>query len=561
MTSTRLLSIFLVAGAGLVPVPVMSQPVQGAYSICDSRSAGTITYEEIVEKYADPDSRFAVLEGEDGIRLHFKDEGSGPAILLVHSSSGDLKDWDGWAEVLKENYRVVRLDLPGFGLTGQIPSGNYSIDRYLTLVDALMDELDIDRFAIAGASYGGLVAFRYAGTRTDRVSALVLMNSAGIQFGRRRSAEELLLDRTRDFTPRVTERETLESALNDMINDPAKVTPELVTRKTDYANVVGRDCEGYVATRLYERGNPLRVLGHVQAPSLVLWGGANKALSLSTADAFADALENAPVVEKIIYHGGGHLLNIERPRKTGEDVKTFLDRYVASDSNSVTADTETTVAIEAGAWTARDSEFWQDSIGWWASDNTYLDSQLEPKIASYQSIVHIEEEAGRVVETTYKFYPPGESSKHYSGGRVGNDQGVELITVSTMQVLADNESAETISVSPAIVSQPGQMVTTPLSSTVALQRKLQPGSGLADYHTIITLPTPDRRYTAMFGIYTGVENEDVLAGDLRGLALFASKRITAGEVQELRSRLRRLNSVGAIVSGDAQGETVVEIVD
>ena len=337
MISTRVLSILLIAGTGLVPVPVLSQPNQGSYSLCDSSSAGTITYEEAVEKYADPDSRFVVLEGEDGIRLHYKDEGSGPAILLVHGSSGDLKDWNGWVKVLKENYRVVRLELPGFGLTGQVPSGNYSVDRYLTLVDALMDNLEIDRFAIAGVSFGGLVAFRYAGTRTDRVSALVLMNSAGIQFGRRRSAEELLLDRTRDFTPRVMERESLESVLNDLINDPAKVTPELVTRKTDYWNVVGRDCEGYVANRLYERGNPLRVLGHVRAPSLVLWGGANKGLSPSTVDAFVDALKNASVVEKIVYDGGGHFLNVERPRETGEDVKAFLDRYVANGSTSATA--------------------------------------------------------------------------------------------------------------------------------------------------------------------------------------------------------------------------------
>ncbi len=566
MINIRVLSIFLVIGAGLAPLAVLAQPDQGVYSLCDSRSAGTITYEEIVKKYADPDSKFAVLEGEDGIRLHYKDEGSGPAILLIHSSSGDLKDWDGWVQVLKKNYRIVRLDLPAFGLTGQVPSGNYSIDRYLTLVDALMDSLDIDRFAIAGVSYGGLVAFRYAGTRTDRVTALIVMNSAGIQFGKRVGAEKNLLDRTLDFTPRVMERERLEAVLNDIINDPAKVTPEFVQRKTDYANVVGRDCESYVATRLYERGDPMRVLAHVRAPSLVLWGGGNKALSLSTADAFADALVNAPVVEKIIYDGAGHLIHIEQPQKTGEDVKAFLDHYVANGSTSVTgnakAEAATHVADRAAGWTAADSPFWHDSIGWWASDNTYLDGQLEPKIAKYQSIVHIEEaEAGRVVETTYKFYPPGDFSRSFSGGRVGTDQGIELITVNTMQVLADDESLETVSVTPSMVSQSGRMVTTPLSSSVALQRKLEPESGLSDYQIVITQPTPNRRYTTVFGLYTGRENEDVSPGDLRGASLFAGRRITANEVEVLRSQFRALNSVGAIVSGDAQGQTVVEIVN
>ncbi|MEH6552282.1 MAG: alpha/beta hydrolase [Pseudomonadales bacterium] len=109
---------------------------QGVDSVSPSKllSAGTITYDEIVAKYADEGAKFAILEGKD--------------------------------------YRVVRLDLPAFGLTGSVPSGNYSIDRYLMLVDSLMDQLGIERFAIAGTSYGGLVAFRYAGTRTDRVPLL-----------------------------------------------------------------------------------------------------------------------------------------------------------------------------------------------------------------------------------------------------------------------------------------------------------------------------------------------------------------------------------------------------
>lgn len=291
-------------------------------------SAGNISYAEIVARYADSDSRFVVLEGKDGVRTHFKDEGSGPAILLIHSSLGDLKDWDGWVAALVDDYRVVRFDLPAFGLTGPVPSGNYSIDRYLMLVDSLMDHLGIDRFAIAGTSYGGLVAFRYAGTRTDRVTALILQNSAGIEYGGRGGTVERERDIGATFKPKRATRDMLSEALKMVINDPSKVTPDLVARKTDFANVVGRDWEAFVAGTMYERGKPERVLGHVRAPSLVLWGGSSKALSVSTAQAFADALSNAKVVEKIIYDGGGHLLHIERPEQTASDVKAFLDRQL-----------------------------------------------------------------------------------------------------------------------------------------------------------------------------------------------------------------------------------------
>ncbi len=288
-------------------------------------SAGTITWDEILAKYSDADSRFVVLEGADGIRVHYKDQGAGPAVLLIHSSFGDLKDWDPWVAVLSRSYRVVRLDLPAFGLTGPVPSGNYSIDRYLTLVDALMDHLGIERFAVVGASYGGLVAFRYAATRLERVQALVLANSAGVEYGGRGGTKERVRPAIREFKPEVRTTAATEAALNTVVNDPARITPEFVARKTDYANVIGRDREAFVATQMYERGNPERVLSHVRAPALVLWGGNSRGLSAETAQLFVDYMKNVKSARKIVYDGGGHLLHIERPDQTVADVKQFLD--------------------------------------------------------------------------------------------------------------------------------------------------------------------------------------------------------------------------------------------
>lgn len=308
----------LAAHAGLLEAKAGAEPA----------SAGTITYEEIVAKYADPDSRFVVLEGNDGINVHYKDRGSGPAVLLVHSSTGDLKDWDGWVEILEEDYRVVRFDLPAFGLTGPVPSGNYSIDRFLALVDSLMDHLGIDRFAIAGTSYGGLVAFRYAGTRTDRVTALVLQNSAGVEYGGRGGTTERVRDPSAEFVPKRYTTEEMGANLRYSVNDHGNITEELIRRKTDYWNVIGRDREGFIAMQMYERGNPQRVLARVRAPALVMWGGASRALSPETAQLFVDAMKNAESTEKIIFEGGGHFLHISRPQATGRAVKEFLDRKI-----------------------------------------------------------------------------------------------------------------------------------------------------------------------------------------------------------------------------------------
>jgi pimeloyl-ACP methyl ester carboxylesterase len=118
--------------------------------------------EAVIAEFSDSQSRFIDI---DGVNLHYKDQGSGPPLLLVHGTLGDLSDWDDWAALLAKRHRVLRVDLPGFGLSGPIASGNYSVDRMLALIDGFMDQVGAPRFAIAGISYGGLVAFRYAATR------------------------------------------------------------------------------------------------------------------------------------------------------------------------------------------------------------------------------------------------------------------------------------------------------------------------------------------------------------------------------------------------------------
>src|SRR5689334_21751187 len=75
-------------------------------------------------RWATGSSRFVDVEG---MQVHVRDEGAGQLILLLHGTSSSLHTWDGWAESLRRHYRVVRADLPAFGLTGPSPSRDYSI--------------------------------------------------------------------------------------------------------------------------------------------------------------------------------------------------------------------------------------------------------------------------------------------------------------------------------------------------------------------------------------------------------------------------------------------------
>jgi pimeloyl-ACP methyl ester carboxylesterase len=75
--------------------------------------------EALRARYAPPPSRFVRVGGMD---VHYRDEGTGPAVVLLHGMGGSLHTWDGWTAALHDSLRVLRVDLPGYGLTGPLPS-------------------------------------------------------------------------------------------------------------------------------------------------------------------------------------------------------------------------------------------------------------------------------------------------------------------------------------------------------------------------------------------------------------------------------------------------------
>lgn len=307
-------------------VSVMVCSLGLASTVTAQETTRTLSLDEVRAKYAAPTSKFVDIEG---INVHYRDEGKGPVVLLMHGTLGDLADWNEWAEVLKENFRVVRFDLPGFGLTSDIPNDNYSVARSHVLIDGLMDHLGAEKFAVVGISYGGMVMFRYAATRTERVTAMVLINSAGIQRGKRaapkkQDTSKAAKPKKNMFLSAEVLREDVEDFYRGYINDPARRTPELIQRKLDLLNVKGRNEVAIKAYKLYESGNPQRVLSHVKAPSLIMWGEGNQALDNKTAEAFIDALTHACSKKLITFKEGGHYINLERPYQTANVANEFL---------------------------------------------------------------------------------------------------------------------------------------------------------------------------------------------------------------------------------------------
>lgn len=282
-----------------------------------------LSQEYLLDRYASPESTFAYL---NRTLVHYRDEGRGPALLLIHGSLQDLYDWDAWTKTLSVSYRVVRLDLPGSGLTGRVGSGDYSIDNTMRTIDALMNRLGEKQFAIVGTSIGGVVAFRYAATRPERTSVLVLMNSAGVEWGN----EKIIPPQPQRYNESLTDkvsRKDLRTILNAVVPDPAKIPPGRLDRGLDYMRREGRQHEAAAMIGAYRRGEPAQMLGRIESPVLLLWGSTNRALDPTVADRFAELLVRSPAVEKLLVPGAGHWPHVEAPAESVTFVQTFLARY------------------------------------------------------------------------------------------------------------------------------------------------------------------------------------------------------------------------------------------
>lgn len=275
---------------------------------------------ELESKYLrSPDDYFDV----SGIRLHVRYDGpkDAPAVILLHGLGSSLHTWEPWAQRLSEAHRVVRYDLPGAGLTGPDPSGDYSDARGIQVLAALMDRLDIPRATIVGNSMGGRLAWMFAAQNPTRVDKLVLISpdgfeSPGFKYGKQPDVPAML-KLMRYLLPKAALRLNLEPAYAD----PARLTGETVTRYHDLLLAPGvRDAMlARLGQTVLQPPEPL--LSQISAPTLLLWGEKDAMIPIANAADYVKALPNATLVT---LPGLGHVPHEESPEVSLPAVDAFL---------------------------------------------------------------------------------------------------------------------------------------------------------------------------------------------------------------------------------------------
>ena len=283
-----------------------------------SQATPDLPVDQLTDKYANGASKFLEI---DGILVHYRDEGQGHPLLLLHGSGSSLHTWDGWVHELSSEFRLIRLDLPGFGLTGPRPDNDYSPQRYVSLLTSLLNHLNLDTCAIAGNSFGGEIAWVYALTHPHRINKLILIDAAGYPLESFPTAFQLaripVLNRALTF---ITPRSLVAKSLLQVYYDDNKVTEELIERHYDLTRRAGnRDALIARAQSLHE--NRAQQIESIQTPTLILWGEQDLWTPVEHGRRFHRDLLNSRL---IIYDEAGHVPMEELPEKTARDAREFL---------------------------------------------------------------------------------------------------------------------------------------------------------------------------------------------------------------------------------------------
>jgi pimeloyl-ACP methyl ester carboxylesterase len=278
-----------------------------------------------------PDKPRAALEAAypgdyrtvDGVRLRLRDTGSrdAPAVILLHGFGSSLDTWEPWAQALSARYRVIRIDLPGFGLTGPDPTGDYTDTRAMKILADLMDQLGVDRASLIGNSLGGRIVWNFAALNPERVTRIVLVSPDGFAspgFEYDKAPKVPLMMRA---LPYVAPRGLLRDSLAAAYARPEALSETTLTRYRDMMLAPG--VRPAILSRMGQviLHDPAPILARIRAPTLLLWGEKDGMIPISNA---ADYLRDIPNATLVRLPNLGHVPFEEDPEGSLAPVNLFL---------------------------------------------------------------------------------------------------------------------------------------------------------------------------------------------------------------------------------------------
>lgn len=288
-----------------------------------------IDAETLKERYTDSQSQFISI---DGLEVHFKDEGTGFPIVLIHGTSASLHTWDAWTKKLIENYRVIRMDLPAFGLTGANKNNTYDLESYNQFLESFMEKVGVSDFALAGNSLGGSIAWHYASNHQKQVKQLVLVDPGGFPSNKGKPFVFKLAEIpiVNQLLKHITPKSFIRNNLEQVYYDDSKITSELVER---YHQMILREGsrDAFIERSKIAFKDETALLEKINTPTLILWGENDIWIPVENGLKFDAKLSNSRLV---IMKETGHIPMEERPEESLAHLLDFLNEYQTETSDT-----------------------------------------------------------------------------------------------------------------------------------------------------------------------------------------------------------------------------------
>jgi pimeloyl-ACP methyl ester carboxylesterase len=276
-------------------------------------------------------SRFADL---DGVRIHYQEKGAGPPLVLLHGYTASTFAWKDVIDPLSEQFRVIAVDLKGFGFSGK-PDGDYTRRAQGDMVIRLLDHLKIDRAVLCGNSMGGEVSMNAAVRHPERVLALILADSSGVTVSGGGSVTPGVAQWP-VIGPAIaalalTSDKLVRDGLRQCFYDKSLVTDEQVAAY--YRPLKTRDGQhaAYLA-RVQATTDPIEPeINKIRQPTLIIWGAEDELIPLIAGQRLNSLIDGSRLV---VFDKCGHVPQAEMPGRFAGEVKNFVTA-MSLPSNSI----------------------------------------------------------------------------------------------------------------------------------------------------------------------------------------------------------------------------------
>lgn len=286
-----------------------------------------LTVDQLRTKFADKDSRFATI---GGVEIHYKDEGKGPVLLMVHGSQSTLKTWDGVVAKLKGRYRIIRYDIAGQGLSGNVSDEAAAAMKPTDIAEGLLKHAGVTKLkAGVGVSSGGTLIAFLASKRPDLVERAILSNmpSDPVVTTHLKQPQAFIDAQARAKANKVTDLDYWNQFLSYFAGDPARIS---TAKRQEYADFNRREPNKNIISlvaQIKDGKESTVTFAAMTTPALLIWGGSDQLLPVPAAARLEQYL-TASEVSRVIMPDVGHYPPVEVPDRFADIMAAYMESGV-----------------------------------------------------------------------------------------------------------------------------------------------------------------------------------------------------------------------------------------